>query len=69
MKAGFFKLVITPAGPRREAKSWAYKNMPEAEFQRLFSAIRSVCWELILSQTFETIEQADEVAAQMMTFD
>ncbi|WP_372809356.1 DUF1367 family protein [Litorivivens sp.] len=69
VEAGFFKTVITPAGPRREAKSWAYVNMSEDEFQMLFTAIRRVCWELILSQTFECIEHADAAAEQMMSFD
>lgn len=69
IEAGYYRLVITPAGHRREAKSWAYKNMGEAEFQKLFEAIRGVCWELILSQTFATIEEADAVAEQLMNFD
>lgn len=69
VEAGFYRTVITPAGPRREAKSWAYKNMGEEEFQRLFTAIRGACWDLILSQTFNTIEEADAVAEQLMEFD
>lgn len=69
IEAGFYRTVITPAGPRREARSWAYKNMSEDEFQRLFAAIRNTCWTLILSQTFATIEEADAVAEQLMTFD
>lgn len=69
IEAGFYKLVITPAGPRKEAKSWAYKNMAQADFENLFSAIRRVCWDLVLSQTFSSIEEADAVAEQLMNFD
>lgn len=69
IEAGFYHSVITPAGPRKIAKSWAYKNMGEDEFKRLFDAIRRVCWELILSQTYNTIEEADLAAEQLMSFD
>ena len=69
VEAGYFDTVITPAGPRRVAKSWAWKNMAEADFQSLFAAIRRVCWELILSQTFTSIEEADAAAEQLMQFD
>lgn len=69
IEAGFYRTIITPAGPRRLARSWAYKNMPEGEFQRLFSAIRETCWRLVLSQEFKTIEEADVVAQRLMEFD
>lgn len=69
VEAGHYRTVITPAGPRRIAKSWAYKNMSQVEFQRLFSDIRDTCWRLILNQTFASIEDADAVAEQLMQFD
>lgn len=69
IEAGFYKTVITPAGPRREAKSWAYKNMTETEFQLLFEAIRDTCWKLVLSQEFASIEDADAAASQLLEFD
>ena len=69
IEAGFYRTIITPAGPRREAKSWAYKNMSEGEFQQLFQAIRDTCWRLVLSQEFRTIEEADAAAEQLMGYD
>lgn len=69
IEAGFYRTVITPAGPRREAKSWAYKNMSEGEFQQLFAAIRDTCWRLVLSQEFKSIEEADAAAEQLLGFD
>lgn len=69
IESGFYRTVITPAGPRREAKSWAYKNMSEGEFQQLFHAIRDTCWKLVLSQEFKTMEEADAAAEQLMSFD
>lgn len=69
IEAGFYRTVITPAGPRREARSWAYKNMSEGEFQQLSQAIRDTCWRLVLSQEFKTIEEADAAAAQLLSFD
>lgn len=69
IEAGYYRTVITPAGPRREAKSWAYKNMSEGEFQQLFAAVREACWRLVLSQEYRSIEEADAAAEQLMTFD
>lgn len=69
VETGFYDHVVTPEGPRKIARSWAYKNMGQDEFQRLFDAIRRVCWDLILSQTFGSIEEADLAAEQLMNFD
>lgn len=69
IESGFFKTVITPAGPRKEAKSWAYKNMSNEEFQKLYEAIRRTCWDLVLSQTFASPEDAEQAAMNLLSFD
>ena len=69
VEAGFYRTVITPSGPRKEARSWAYKNMAQDDFARLFSAIKRVCWDLILNQTFESMDHAQGVANELLTFD
>lgn len=69
IKAGFYETVIGPSGPEKRAISWAYKNLGQDRFEKLFTAVREVCWELILSQKFESIEEAERVANQLMGFD
>lgn len=69
IKAGYYEMLMTTDGPIKKAKSWAWINMPESEFKQLFEDIRRVCWDEILSQSYESIEQADAVAEQLMSFD
>lgn len=68
IEAGFYTLEIGPSGPRKKAKSWAYKNMGQDEFERLYIGVRDACWRLVLNQQFESIEAAEEVAEQMLEF-
>jgi hypothetical protein len=69
VEAGLYEQVITPAGPRRIAKSWAYKNMAQEEFERLYREIKNTCWELVLKQSFASMEQAEVAAEQLLRFD
>lgn len=69
IEAGFFDTVITPAGPKRVAKSWAYKNMTEDRFRELYKGILSACWDLVLKQTFDSPEHAEQVAMELLRFD
>lgn len=69
VEAGFYDTVITPAGPKRVAKSWAYKNMTEERFQELYKGVFTACWDLVLKQTFDTPEHAEAVAMELLTFD
>lgn len=69
VEAGFFDTVITPAGPKRVAKSWAFKNMSEAKFQELYGAVFDVLWKLVLQQTFASPEEAEAAAIELLGFD
>ena len=63
VEAGFFDTIMSPAGPRRVAKSWSFANMSEEEFQAMYKAIFNVLWEMVLNQAFESPEAAEAAAA------
>lgn len=69
VEAGFCDTVITPSGPKRVAKSWAYKNMSEARFQELYGAVFEVLWRLVLKQTFASPDEAETAAMALLGFD
>ena len=69
IEAGFFYEVHTPAGIIKKAESWAFKNMEQEKFERLWQGIRQACWDLVLHQTFSTQQEADSAADQLMKFD
>lgn len=59
VKAGFYREVMTPAGPRREPVSWSFASMDEATFRELYRAVFGVCWQIALSQHFSDEEAAE----------
>jgi len=69
VEAGFYDTVITPAGPKRVAKSWAYKNMSDSKFQELYKGVFNACWDLVLKQTFDSPEHAESVVMELLSFD
>jgi len=68
VKAGFYREVMTPAGPRREPVSWSFASMDEATFRELYRAVFGVCWSLVLEQHFESPEAAEAAAEQLLNY-
>ena len=68
VQAGFCDVVISPAGPRKVAKSWSFANMDQDTFEALYAQIMNVCWELVLKQTFESQEAAEAAAEQLLQY-
>lgn len=69
IQAGFYDTVMTPAGPKRVAKSWSFTNMNNDQFSDMYRQLMTVCWNLVLSQTFESPEAAEQAANQLINFD
>ena len=69
IQAGYYDEVMTPGGPKRIPKSWSFARMSEEEFGRMYAQLLNVCWKLVLSQTFESPEQAEAAANQLGGFD
>ncbi len=49
-------------------RSIAFANMDETEFQDLYKSALDVLWRWILSRTFNSREEAENAAAQLMSF-
>lgn len=66
VKAGFFKMISSPAGPRRVAKSISFAAMDGADFDNYYRQILNVCWQLCLHSVFQDQEQ---LADQLLRFE
>lgn len=66
VEAGFYNVQITPDGPIKVAKSISFDRMDQLQFQQLYKAAFNVLWRVVLSSKFETEEQAEATANQLM---
>lgn len=66
VKAGFFNLINSPAGPRKVAKSISFAQMDDVEFSDFYRQILNVCWDLALRKIFNN---QDELAKQLLEFE
>jgi hypothetical protein len=69
IEAGFYSEFHTPSGPRKVAKSWAFVNMSQEEFEKLWTGIRNVCWDMVLKTVFQDQEEAEQAALMLLDFD
>lgn len=53
---------------RKHPRSIAFANMDETEFQQLYRAALDVLWRWILSRSFRDQREAENAAAQLMSF-
>lgn len=68
VEAGHFKLVNTPAGIEKRAKSISWSRMEEIEFESLYKSVFATCWRLVLQSHFATEAEAMAAAELMGTF-
>ncbi|EFB1461252.1 TPA: DUF1367 family protein [Escherichia coli] len=69
IQAGFYTEHFYPDGSRgRRAKSIAFANMDETEFQQVYKSVLNVLWNWILFRKFSSPEQVENVAAQLLEF-
>ncbi|MCV4820788.1 DUF1367 family protein, partial [Escherichia coli] len=52
----------------RRAKSIAFANMDETEFQQVYKSVLNVLWNWILFRKFSSPEQVENVTAQLLEF-
>lgn len=69
VEAGHYSVIMTPSGPRKTAKSWSFASMEEGEFREFYRDLFNACWHLVLAQKFESMEDAEAAAGQLLTFD
>ncbi|HAX2567523.1 TPA: DUF1367 family protein [Escherichia coli] len=66
IQAGFYTEHFYPDGSRgRRAKSIAFANMDETEFQQVYKSVLNVLWNWILFRKFSSPEEVENVAAQL----
>lgn len=69
VQAGFYTEHFYPDGSRgRRAKSIAFANMDETEFQQVYKSVLNVLWNWILFRKFSSPEEVENVAAQLLEF-
>ncbi|WP_024556632.1 DUF1367 family protein [Franconibacter pulveris 1160] len=69
VEAGHYDAIQLPDGTlRKHPRSIAFANMDETQFQQLYRAALDVLWRWILSKTFRSPAEAENVAAQLIGF-
>lgn len=62
VEAGYYSLLQTPGGVRKEPLSINFNAMAEADFKDFYRAVFQVCWKLVLSSAYETADEAQRAA-------
>lgn len=69
VEAGHYDAIQLPDGTlRKHPRSIAFAHMDETEFHQLFKAALDVLWRWILHKSFRTHLEAENAAAQLMSF-
>ena len=69
VEAGHYDAIQLPDGTlRKHPRSIAFANMDETEFQQLYKAALDVLWRWVLSRSFKDQREAENAAAQLMSF-
>ena len=69
VQSGFYRVVHTPSGMKKEPRSISFGKMTEEEFAEYYKAIFSVCWRVILSKSFGSEAEAQIAVDQLLSFD
>jgi hypothetical protein len=65
LKIDHAHLVSTPDGPRKMPSSINFRSMGQDGFNEFYKRAFSFCWQYVLSQTFESEEEAENAINQM----
>ncbi|HFS0157292.1 TPA: DUF1367 family protein [Enterobacter hormaechei] len=69
VEAGHFDAIQLPDGTlKKHPRSISFANMDELEFQQLYKAVLDVLWRWVLSRSFRSRDEAENVAAQLLGF-
>lgn len=69
VESGHYDAIQLPDGTlRKHPRSIAFANMDETEFQQLYKAALDVLWRWILSRTFNSQQEAENAANQLLSF-
>lgn len=65
-EAGYYDLVQTPSGVRRQVRSINFNAMNQDDFADFYRAAFSVVWRFILSRTFASEAEAESAINQLI---
>jgi len=68
IESGFYQVVNTPTGIKKEAASISFAAMDETKFQEVYKAVFGTLWRFVLSRHFESEGDAEKAVNQMMNF-
>ena len=69
VSAGYYDIVNLPDGTQRKrAKSISFANMDDTTFSPLYNESLNVLWRFILSRAFASKAEAENAAAQLMSY-
>ena len=65
-EAGYYNVILTPTGTRKELKSINFNAMSQEDFNVFYKKAFSVAWNYVLSKNnYESQEQAESIAIEM----
>lgn len=67
VEAGFYELVHTTSGIKKQAESISFAKMDEDRFREVYKAVFSVCWNRVLCKTFPTEQEAENAINNLMS--
>ncbi|WP_449568558.1 DUF1367 family protein [Lelliottia nimipressuralis] len=69
VEAGHFDAIQLPDGTlRKHPRSISFSNMDDIEFQQLYKAALDVLWRWILSRSFHSQSEVENIAAHLLGF-
>ncbi len=66
-KAGYYDFIITPEGLKKKRKSINFNAMDNDKFNNFYKAAFNVCWKYVLSRSFKTEKEAQNVVDQLQS--
>jgi hypothetical protein len=66
-QTGFYDVVLTPTGVTKNLKSISFESMTHEQWKLFYKDAFNVLWDFILSQCFESEEEAQNAVDQMLT--
>ena len=69
VEAGYYRLIQTPNGPRKDPRSISFAAMDGDSFAQYYRAIFNVLWRVILSRSFPNEQAAQNAVDQLLSFE
>lgn len=68
IKAGFYDVVKTPSGVKKEAHSLSFSAMPQEKFSEWYRAAFGVIWNMTLYRVFDHESEAEKAVDELMGY-